>query len=99
MVSVDPTLLGLPAGIDFYTAYLFAGVPPPGGVPTCNDHALFDDVHPMIPVMQILSDEWVQAVPEPVQRSIRAAALRCKLRLAPMEPAEEILRWQPSRNA
>ena len=64
-VLANPSLFGLPAGLNTTTACLAAGAAPPGGAPTCNDYAFFDSVHPTTQVLQILGEELITAVPEP----------------------------------
>ena len=64
-VNANPAAFGFPAGIDLDNACLTAGAPAPGGAPTCNDFAFFDDVHPTTQVLQLLGGELVLAVPEP----------------------------------
>lgn len=61
----NPGLFGLPAGLNTTTACLLAGGAPPGGAPTCNDYAFFDNVHPTTQVLQLLGQELITAVPEP----------------------------------
>ena len=61
----NPALFGLPAGIDTSIGCLFAGASPPGGAPTCNDYAFFDNVHPTTQVLQLLGNQLVAVVPEP----------------------------------
>jgi phospholipase/lecithinase/hemolysin len=61
----NPALFGLPAGLNTTTACLFAGAPAPGGAPTCDGYAFFDNVHPTTQVLQRLGDELIAVVPEP----------------------------------
>lgn len=61
----NPALFGLPAGLNSTPACLFAGAAPPGGAPTCNDYAFFDNVHPTTQVLQVLGNQLVAVVPEP----------------------------------
>jgi outer membrane lipase/esterase len=64
-IALDPTLFGLPAGINTTVACLTSGTPDPAGPPTCIDYAFFDNVHPTTAVLQVLGNELVAAVPEP----------------------------------
>lgn len=64
-VNVNPAAFGFPAGIDLSNDCLTSGAADPGGAPTCNNFAFFDDVHPTTQVLQLLGGELVLAVPEP----------------------------------
>lgn len=64
-VLANPTLYGLPAGLLTEVSCLSGGGADPGGPPTCDDYAFFDDVHPTTQVLQVLGNELVAFVPEP----------------------------------
>jgi len=64
-ILANPALFGLPAGLATTPACLFAGAAAPGGAPTCNDYAFFDNVHPTTQVLQVLGQQLITAVPEP----------------------------------
>jgi len=64
-VLANPTLYGLPAGLLTEVSCLNGGGADPGGPPTCDDYAFFDDVHPTTQVLSILGNELVAFVPEP----------------------------------
>ncbi len=59
-VVVDPTLFGLPAGINLTDACI-------GTVdsPTCTNYAYFDNVHPTSALLEVLGNELITVVPEP----------------------------------
>ncbi len=59
-VQLDPTLYGLPAGIDVTGSCLTSGAPP-----ACSNFAFFDPVHPSTELNAILADGMLLAIPEP----------------------------------
>lgn len=59
-VQADPTLYGLPAGIDVTGSCLTTGAPP-----ACSNFAFFDPVHPSTELNSILADGMLAAIPEP----------------------------------
>jgi phospholipase/lecithinase/hemolysin len=61
----NPSLFGLPAGINTTTACLAGGGAPPAGPPTCDGYAFFDNVHPTTQVQQLLGAQILTLIPEP----------------------------------
>jgi outer membrane lipase/esterase len=65
VVSANPTLYGLPAGLLTEVSCLSGGGAPPAGPPTCNAYTFFDNTHPTTQVLQVLGNALVATVPEP----------------------------------
>jgi len=84
-IAANPALYGLPPGLLTEVSCLNGGGAPPGGPPTCNSYAFFDNVHPTTQVLQVLGNAIVSVVPEPgtgLLLSLGLVALAVRRRVA-----------------